>query len=74
MIPLGIVGWPQVIINLKNDGNSVTSTGPGAGEKEEEMIILFHTMTVVDSLSSSVCVTTRPLYDPTWLKILTGAT
>ena len=38
MIPLGIVGWPQVIINLRNEGNSVTFTGPGAGEKEEEMI------------------------------------
>ena len=71
MTPLGIVGWPQVTIN---EGNSVTFTGPGAGEKEEEMIILFHTMTVVVSLSSSVCVTTGPLYDPTWLRMLTGAT
>ena len=42
MNPLEIVGLPQVIIILKNDGNSVTSTGPGAGEKEVEMIILFH--------------------------------
>ena len=73
MIPLGIVGRPQVIINLKNEGNSVTFTGPGTGEKEEEMIILFQTMTVVDSLCSSVCVTTMSLYDPTWLRILTGA-
>ena len=39
MISLGIVGRPQVIIILKNDGNSVTFTGPGAGEKEKEMII-----------------------------------
>ena len=65
MIPLGIVGRPQVIIILKNEGNSVTSTGPGAGKKEEEMIILFHTMAVVVSLSSSVCITTESLYDPT---------
>ena len=47
MIPLGIVGWPQVIIILKNEGNSVTSTGPGAGEKEEELIILFHKITII---------------------------
>ena len=38
MIPLGIVGWPQVIIILKNEGNSVTSTGPEEGNGNDYFI------------------------------------
>ena len=67
IIPLRISGGSQVMLILKKEGDDdVMITGPGAGGRQNVMyyIYVIHYNAIV-SLSSCVCVTTGPLYDPT---------
>ena len=53
---------------LKKEGDDdVMITGPGAGGRQNTVccIYVIHYNAIIVSLSSSVCVTTGPLYDPT---------
>ena len=67
IIPLRISGGSQVMPILKKEGDDdVMITGPGAGGRQNTVccIYVIHYNAIV-SLSSSVSVTTGPLYDPT---------
>ena len=68
IIPLRISGGSQVMLILKKEGDDdVMTTGPGAGGRQNTVycIYVIHYNAIIVSLSSSVCVTTGPLYDPT---------
>ena len=68
IIPLGMSGGSQVMLILKKEGDDdVMTTGPGAGRRQNTVCCIYVTLQcyLIVSLSSSVCVVTVSLNDPT---------